>query len=338
MRPPSPSRVPTPAAAILRRAIWVSLLLILHLNSAPALPGESTLDAARTALAAGKTEKAARLVEKALPTASADDVPALRFLLLKAYVLDLGQEKGALYKEMVGEAKDGLERFTAKIDSLEAELRAEGARALPPLLDALARGEDLDRLLVLGLLGDLAAAQPELPWRQDAGEAVVSPLFAAASAVGLSIDQCVAIEASEGDRKTYVIEDAAKRDRYVQAAYSIERGLEFLQRVDVAEFAESAAAALECRVAAGAVLADRTRLNAAGALLPPPLRRRLDRSPREDVKRDALELLGRYGSCDDLDDVEFYIGVGRGDVQKEATQAAQRIEKRGGCAAARATP
>jgi hypothetical protein len=56
------------------------------------------------------------------------------------------------------------------------------------------------------------------------------------------------------------------------------------------------------------------------------------------VKRDALELLGIYGSCDDLDDVEFYAGVGRDAVLKEAKQAAQRIEKRGGCAAARATP
>jgi hypothetical protein len=296
------------------------------------------VDSARAALAAAKTEKAARLVEKALPTASPDETPALRYLLLKAYVVDLGQEKGALYKEMVGDAKDGLERFTGKIEALEAELRAEGARALPPLLDALGLGEDLDRLLVLGLLADLAGSDPTLPWREGGGEAAVSPLFAAAAAVRLSIDQCVAIESSEGDRKAYVIEDAAKRDRYLQAAYSIDRGLEFLQRVDLPAFAETAAAALECRVAAGAVLADRTRLNAAGALLPPLLRQRLDRSPREDVKRDALELLGRYGSCDDLDDVEFYVGVGRGEVLKEATQAAQRIEKRGGCAAARATP
>jgi len=333
-----PPRVASPSAAILKHSRWVPLLLVAHLVSPLIHPAYSAIDAARTALAAGKTDKAARLVEKALPTATADDVPALRFLLLKAYVVDLGQEKGTLYKEMVGDAKDGLERFTAKIEALETDLRAEGARALPPLLDALALGEDLDRLLVLGLLADLAKADPALPWREGAGEVVASPLFAAAAAVRLTIDQCVTIESSEGDRKAYVIQDAGKRDRYIQAAYSVERGLEFLHRVDVPEFAETAAAALECRVAAGAVLADRERLDAAGALLPPPLRRRLDRSPREDVKRDALELLGRYGSCDDLDDVEFYAGVGRGDVLKEAKQAAQRIEKRGGCAAARATP
>jgi hypothetical protein len=277
----------------------------------------------RATLEAGNTVKAARLAEKALEAASAGGATAeLRYLLLKAYVMDLQPEHGKLYKQTVGKADDGMERYQEHIETLEGAVRAEGEPALAQFPGLLDQGDDLDRLLVLGMLEDLAG---DATWEDAAGSTRAAIEQAAGRAVMAAISDCAALEAVEPGADP-------RQDEYVQSLYSLLSGLTFLSHVDPALAAGAAATALECRSAAGRILTDRPQLERLGPDLAAPLHKALAGAVRADVQVDALILLGRFGRCDDLGLIREVESRGQGTVSAAAANARQRMQRRLDCA------
>jgi hypothetical protein len=305
--------------------------VLLALAPATAAP-PPTAGEVRAALGRGETAKAARLAEEALASAPAGEIPALRYLRFKAYVLDLTPGREELFRKVTDEArrKDKQASYDDLVGRLEGEVRAEGAGVLPVLVEALASGEPLDRLLSLGILEDLAVAGADLPWSTPA--AGRSPVDAARSATLAALDDCANREDALGAKPAYAIEDQRERDPYVEAVYAAEAGLEFLARADAPSWGIVAAFALECRGAAGAVLDDRARAQALAAALLPPLRERLARSRRPAASLDAVDLLGSLGDCADLGPVRA-LAAGGGDLGDAAAVAADRIARRHECPA-----
>ena len=105
-----------------------AFLLLGALSVAAEVPAPQDV---RDLLQRGNTVKAARQAEEALQGAASADAVELRYLLLKAHVLDLQPQGGKLFKQMVGKAPDGMERYQEHLDSMEADLLAEGESILP---------------------------------------------------------------------------------------------------------------------------------------------------------------------------------------------------------------
>ena len=287
----------------------------------------STPQDIRDSLQLGNTVKAARQAEEALQAAAGADAAGLRYLLLKAYVLDLQPQGGKLFKQVVGKAPDGMVRYQEHLDSMEADLRAEGESLLPLLATLLDRGDGLDRLLVLGLLEEMVAATV---WKAASAETRVSVQSAAGRAALTAASECIGQETTRAGPRDP--DGDPRQDDYFQSIYSLLSGLAFLSRTDPASAAGAVAAALECRGAAGWIVQDRQQLERLGPDLADPLRRTLENALRDEVKVDALLLLGRFGRCADLEIVLKIQDESQGVVAMAADSARRRMQHRLDCA------
>ena len=281
----------------------------------------------RDSLQLGNTVKAARQAEEALQAAADADAAGLRYLLLKAHVLDLQPQGGKLFKQTVGKAPDGMERYQEHLDSMEADLQAEGESLLPLLAKLLDQGDRLDRLLVLGLLEEMVVGTV---WEAASAETRASVQSAAGRAALTAASECIGQEtARAGPRDP---DGDLRQDDYFQSIYSLLSGLTFLSRTAPASAAGAAAAALECRGAAGWIMDDRQQLERMGTDLADPVRRMLENASRDEVKVDALLLLGRFGRCDDLEIVLKIQDESQGAVAMAADSARRRMQHRLDCA------
>ena len=77
---------------------------------------------------------------------------------------------------------------------------------------------------------------------------------------------------------------------------------------------------------------DRQQLERLGADLADPLRRTLENALRDELKVDALILLGRFGRCDDLEIVLKIQDESQGAVAIAADSARRRMKHRLDCA------
>jgi hypothetical protein len=310
-----------------RRRFLSALLLALPL----CVPAEArTEDASdvRILLEDGRTEKAARLAEDLLEQAGPAAAPELRYLRFKAYVLDLSPGHEDLFRKLTKGEDEPMEVYETHLDELEEAVRSEGAAALGVLVDGLAAGDSLDRLLILGILRDMAPS--DLDWLAPAGTAGASPVAAARGATLGALEDCALREDETGGKPPYALEDQREREPFVETLYAADSGLEFLAVVDADAWAEAAAFALECRTLAGEVLADRARLREYGAKLRGPLRERLEASGRPAARLEAVEWLGRLGTCDDL--APLRSAAGREEALAEAVaKSVDRIVRRQGC-------
>jgi len=280
----------------------------------------------RDSLQLGNTVKAARQAQEALQAAADADAAELRYLLLKAHVLDLQPQGGKLFKQTVGKAPDGMVRYQEHLDSMEAELQAEGESSLPLFATLLDQGDRLDRLLVLGQLEEMVAGTG---WKAASAESRASVQSAADRAARTAASECIGQETS---RAGPIPDGDLRQDDYFQSIYSLLSGLAFLSRADPASAAGAAAAALECRGAAGWIMQDRQQLERMGTDLADPMRRTLENALRDEVKVDALLLLGRFGRCDDLEIVMKFQDDSRGAVALAADSARRRMQHRLDCA------
>lgn len=281
----------------------------------------------RDSLQLGNTVKAARQAQQALQTAASADAAGLRYLLLKAHVLDLQPQGGKLFKQTVGKEPDGMARYQERLDSMEAGLRGEGESLLPLLATLLDGGDGLDRLLVLGLLEEMVATAD---WNAASAEARGSVESAAGRAALSAASDCIGQETTRAGPRDP--DGDPRQDDYFQSIYSLLSGLAFLSRADPAAAAGAAAAALECRGAAGWIVHDPQQLERLGPDLADPLRRMLENALRDEVKVDALLLLGRFGRCDDLEIVLKIQDEAQGVVARAADSAWRRMQHRLDCA------
>lgn len=300
---------------------------LLLLGAASVAADVPTPQDIRDSLQLGNTVKAARQAEEALQAASGADAAGLRYLLLKAHVLDLQPQGGKLFKQTVGKAADGMARYQEHLDSMEAELRAEGESLLPLLATLLDQGDRLDRLLVLGLLEEMVAATV---WKAAPAETRASVQSAAGRAALSAASECIGQETARAGPSDP--DGDLRQDDYFQSVYSLLSGLTFLSRADPASAAGAAAAALECRGAAGWIMQDRQQLERMGTDLADPMRRTLENALRDEVKVDALLLLGRFGRCDDLEIVLKVQEESQGVVAMAADSARRRMQHRLDCA------
>lgn len=296
-----------------------TFLLLTAVSMAADVP---TPQDVRDSLQQGNTVRAVRQAEEALQGVASTDAPELHYLLFKAHVLDLQSQKGKLYQQRVGKARDGMALYQQHLDSMEADLRAQGESLLPLLAALLEEGDDLDRLLVLGLLEEMVATTT------DGDTSAVQS--AAGRATQDATSACVEQERTMANAS--VPEYAPRPDGYRQNIYSLLSGLAFLSRSDPAAAAGIAVAALDCRGAVSWILQDRDQLERLRSDLAGPLRRALQHTLRDEVKVDALLLLGRFGVCDDLKMLRKQQDEFLGAVATAAGSARRRLQHRLGCA------
>jgi len=274
------------------------------------------------------------MIEKALDAAAPADVPELRYLLFRTYVVDLAPENGNLYKKLTAgtdEKREEMEVYQAYLDRLEAKVVAEGAAALPVLVGNLQEGDRLDLLLTLGLLEEMVAGDVTLPWHDPVDPHGVSPVVAARSGVSSAAADCVEQEKTLGVGPGYAVDDQRLREPYLQAVYTAITGLEFLAVADPPGWGAEAAEALQCRGAAADIVADRERIRRFRRHLRGPLREWLERALEAGIKIEILEILARIGECEDLDAMRSQEDPGDPEVKEAATRAEVRIRKRHGC-------
>jgi len=296
-----------------------SFLLLATISLAADVPTPQDI---RDSLQHGNTVKAARQATEALQEAASTDAAELRYLLFKAHVLDLQPQRGKLFKQVAGKAQDGMAFYQEHLDSMEADLRAQGESLLPLLATLLDDGDGLDRLLVLGLLEEMVATTVD--WN------TATVQSAAGRATQAATGECIGREATLASAKDP--DGEPHQDSYFQSIYSVLSGLTFLSRTDPATAAGTAAAALECRGAADWIMEDREQLKRLGPDLAGPLRKTLVAASRDEVKVDALLLLGRFGGCDDLELVREAQNESQGVVAMAANSAQRRIQHRLDCA------
>ena len=307
------------------------LLLTLALLVRPALAVDAAaVEEIRAAIAKGRTAKAVKQIERELSGTAPGAAAELQYLMFKAHVVDLGPDASAeLYKQIAGKDKHGMEIYEAYLDSLEATVRDQGGPVVPVLVRMLEQGDRMDRLLVLGLLEEMAHADPGLIWGEPAGPGLGSPIAAALLAARTAAADCAVREQTLGIAAgAAAIEDQDQREFYVQEVFAAERGLEFLALVEPAAWGDAAAGALVCRGALGAVLDDRVRLDRNAAHLRSPLRELLESEQRYEVQVTALDLLGRYGGCEELPGIDALQGER---IHASALAAGDRIRRRDDC-------
>ncbi len=310
---------------------WGWMLVVLPATSI-LLADTPPIGAIDDLLAHHKTLKAARLTERALEDAAPENDLELRYLLLKAHILDMQDSKGDLYRRAVGKGDDGMEAYEAIVEQLESDVRSAGGEALPLFISRLERGDALDRLLILGLFQEMLEGGSDLPWSTIAALTGVSPLQAAERATLVAAADCTLQESIEPPDPILEPESAHReRDAYLQVLYSLTSGLDFLSRVDPESAARVAAQAIPCRGAAGLLLEDRQQLERLGGHLPNPLRLLLAQSGSQGVQIDALMLLGRYGRCSDTDALRKFTGSDFKTVAAAAEAALRRVRMRLDC-------